>query len=152
MDAIGLRILEHLRDNARVNASEIGESINMSVSAVIERIKKLEAAGIIKQYTVVLDNKKIDKDVSAYISVRLEHPKYHDPFTAAVNEIDEVTECHYIAGDFDFMLRLFTSTTESLTKLLNQVKSLPGVSLTRTLVVLSTIKEASTVLPTIEKN
>ena len=59
MDKIDVKIIECLKKNARENASVIGSQVNMSVSAVIERIKKLEANGIIKQYTVVLDSKKL---------------------------------------------------------------------------------------------
>ncbi len=144
MDAIDDKILAHLKENARINASEIGENINMSVSAVIERIKKLEASGVIKKYTVVLDNKKINRNISAYISVRLEQPKFHSEFTQSIHELAEVSECHYIAGDYDFLLKISTASTDTLTILLNQVKSMKGVSLTRTLVVLSTIKDNST--------
>ena len=56
----------------------------MSVSAVIERIKKLEANGIIKQYTVVLDSKKLGMDITAFISVSMEHPKYNNNFNEFV--------------------------------------------------------------------
>ena len=74
MDRIDIRILNCLKKNSRENASVIGEKVNMSVSAVIERIRKLENAGIIRQYTVVLDPKQIGKDLSALISVGIEHP------------------------------------------------------------------------------
>ncbi len=147
MDAIDVKILEFLRRNARINASEIGESINMSVSAVIERIKKLEATGVIKQYTVIVDHKKVEKSISAFISVRLETPKFHNEFINEVNTLAEISECHYIAGDYDFLLRIYTASTDTLTTLLNQIKSMKGVALTRTLVVLSTIKDISSVLP-----
>lgn len=71
MDSIDVKILGCLKENARQNASAIGEYVNMSVSAVIERIKKLENSGVIQQYTLLLDTKKIGKDISAFISVSL---------------------------------------------------------------------------------
>ena len=74
MDNIDIKILNLLKQNARMSASEIGEKINLSVSAVLERIKKLEKSGIIKQYTLILDPKLINKDVSAFISIGLDHP------------------------------------------------------------------------------
>ena len=109
----------------------------MSVSAVIERIKKLEANGIIKQYTVVLDSKKLGMDITAFISVSMEHPKYNK----FVKTHKQITECHYITGDFDFLLKVNTESTGGLESLLNEIKSAGGVSLTKTLVVLSTVKE-----------
>ena len=113
----------------------------MSVSAVIERIKKLEANGIIKQYTVVLDSKKLGMDITAFISVSMEHPKYNNNFNEFVKTHKQITECHYITGDFDFLLKVNTESTGGLESLLNEIKSAGGVSLTKTLVVLSTVKE-----------
>lgn len=147
MDNIDIKILRYLRENARMNASDIGERISMSVSAVIERIKKLEVAGIIKQYTIVLDPKQIGKDVLAFISVSLEHPKFNDSFSNSVHKIEQITECHYITGDFDFFLKVVAGSTQELTNILNEIKSVNGVSLTRTLVVLSTMKNNISVLP-----
>ena len=140
MDRIDIRILNCLKKNSRENASVIGEKVNMSVSAVIERIRKLENAGIIKQYTVVLDPKQIGKDLSALISVGIEHPRYNDGFTEFVQSHPEIVECHYVTGDFDFILKVLTNTTGSLERILNEIKSVPGVSVTKTLVILSTVK------------
>lgn len=140
MDNTDRKILKCLRENSRENASVIGEKINMSVSAVIERIKKLENTGVIKQYTVVLDNKLIGKDVAAYISVAIEHPKFYDGFTAYVASCGEIISCNYVAGDYDFFLTVNTDSTASLEKLINDIKRVGGVSRTKTLIVLSTLK------------
>lgn len=147
MDNVDYKILNCLRKNARMNASVIGEKINMSVSAVIERIKKLEASGIIKQYTIVLDQKLIGKDITAYISVSLEHPKYNEGFSSSVQDNPQISECHYITGDFDYLLKVITCSTQELTNVLNTIKCIKGVSLTRTLIVLSTTKNEYCVLP-----
>lgn len=151
MDSVDIKILACLRENARQNASVIGEKVKMSVSAVIERIRKMEANGIIKQYTILLDNKLIGKGISAFISVRLEHPKYNDSFTESVLKNEQVVECHYIAGDFDYMLKVVAGSTEELTNLLGEIKAIHGVSLTKTLVILSTVKNTPAVLPEINK-
>ena len=111
MDSIDVKILGCLKENARQNASAIGEYVNMSVSAVIERIKKLENSGVIQQYTLLLDTKKIGKDISAFISVSLEHPKFNEGFIENVKQNPQVTECHYITGDFDFLLKVITGST-----------------------------------------
>jgi Lrp/AsnC family leucine-responsive transcriptional regulator len=150
IDRTDLQILKHLKENARINASVIGERISMSVSAVIERIRKLESAGVIRQYTVVLDPQKIGKDICAFISVSLEHPKFNDGFIASVRSESQIIECHYITGDFDFLLKVMTGSTEGLTDVLNSIKCIKGVSLTRTLIVLSTTKNEYTVLPDAE--
>ena len=140
MDSVDVKILDLLRRNSRLQASVISEKVNMSVSAVIERIRKLEASGIIKQYTTILDAKKLDKDITAFISVRLEHPKYNDLFMEDVKKQSEIIECYYLTGDFDYLLKIITSSTDTLSELLNLIKSIKGVSLTKTVVVLSTVK------------
>lgn len=149
MDGVDYQILKCLKENSRENATTIGTKINLSTSAVIERIKKLEASGIIKQYTAVIDHEQIGKDITAFISVRLEHPKYNDIFTEMVLKNNEIVECYYIAGDFDFMLKIITGSRKGLEGVLNYIKSIDGVSLTRTIVVLSIIKNEISLLPEI---
>jgi len=150
MDSIDYQILKCLKENSRENATAIGAKIKLSTSAVIERIRKLEAAKIIKQYTTVIDHEKIGKDITAFISVRLEHPKYNDGFNQMIMNNDNIIECHYIAGDFDFLLKVMADSGSGLEKILNFIKSIDGVSLTRTLVVLSTIKNEISPLPDIK--
>lgn len=147
MDEIDVRILKCLRSNARENASVISERVGMSVSAVIERIRKLEASGLIARHTTVINSAKAGKDVNAFLSVSLEHPKYIDQFQTVVRESREILGCYYITGDFDFMLRIVTDNTQSLERLLNMVKSIPGVQNTRTILILSTVKEDPSIDP-----
>ncbi|HZK01400.1 MAG TPA: Lrp/AsnC family transcriptional regulator, partial [Anaerovoracaceae bacterium] len=144
---IDIQILRQLKQNARISASEIGDNVNMSVSAVIERIKKMESSGIIKQYTLILDSKLINKDVSAFISISIDHPKYNENFISSILKHNQIVECHYITGDSDFLLKAVIDSTGSLEKVINDIKSIPGVSMTRTLVVLSTVKNEHTILP-----
>ena len=147
MDEIDVKILKSLKANARENASVISDHVGMSVSAVIERIRKLENSGLICRHTTIIDNKKAGKDVTAFMFVTLEHPKYIDRFTAFVRENREILECHYITGDSDFILKIVTDTTQTLERLLNDVKSVNGVMGTRTIVNLSTVKEEYSVDP-----
>lgn len=140
MDIIDIKIINALINNSRCNASEISDVVGLSVSAVIERIKKLETAGIIKKYTVILDNAVLGKDVSALIMVSLDHPKYNEGFVKAMIENESVSECHYLAGDFDYQLKITTYNTKRLERLLNDIKGISGVSKTKTMVILSTLK------------
>jgi len=141
MDEIDKKILSCLRENARMSASAIGLRVNLSVSAVIERIKKMEVTGIIRQYTTLINPAYIGRDICAYISVSLEHPKYNEEFSQAVRENKHIDECHYVTGDFDFLVKVATDSTRSLEMVLGEIKGIRGVSLTRTLVVLSTVKQ-----------
>ncbi len=149
MDIVDLKILKCLKEHSRMNATAIGEKINLSTSAVIERIKKLENDGIISQYTILIDHKKINKDIIAYMSVSLEHPKYDSDFRELVRLNDEIVECHYITGEYDYILKVVTSSSKTLEMVLNYVKCIQGVNSTKTLVVMSTIKNDISSLPNI---
>ena len=147
LDPIDIRLLKCLQENSRQSASAIGEMIKFSVSAVIERIRKLETMGVIRQYTVILDGKKIGKGVTAFISVRMDHPKYNDSFIEGIRELPDVMECHYIAGDYDYLLKVTAASTDQLTALLGMIKAIRGVSLTKTMIVLATEKNSLIPLP-----
>lgn len=147
MDHIDTKILQCLTRDARMNASQISQKVNLSISAVIERMKKMEASGLIKGYTAVIDEKMAGYNVQAMISIRLEHPKFNEEFNRQMCSHERVMECFYITGDFDYIARIGVSSTEELTKVLNDIKQMPGVSLTRTYVVLDNVKQHSGVLP-----
>ena len=147
MDHIDIKILRYLTKDARMNASQISQKVNLSISAVIERMKKMEASGLIKGYTAVIDEKLAGFNVQAMISIRLEHPKYNQEFNRRMCSHECVMECFYITGDFDYIARIGVSSTDELTKVLHDIKQISGVSLTRTYVVLDNIKQNTAVAP-----
>ena len=124
--------------------------MGLSVSSVTERIRKLEQNGIIHAYTVVVDQKKIGNDVTALIEVSLEHPKFYDTFAEMIENSRYIISCYYISGDFDFMLKV-VSSSENLEEIHRAIKSFPGVSGTRTHVVLKTLKTGQSLLPLISE-
>ena len=102
---------------------------------------------MIRQHTTIIDQAKAGKDVTSFISISLEHPKYIECFTNFVKDNKEILECHYITGDFDFMLKVVTNSTQTLERVLNQIKSVNGVKMTKTIVILSTVKNEYSVDP-----
>ena len=150
MDHIDSKILRCLTKDARMNASQISQKVNLSVSAVIERMKKMEASGLIRGYTAIVDEKLAGYNVQAMISIRLEHPKYNQEFNRQMCNHLCVMECFYITGDFDYVARIGVSSTDELTKVLQDIKQIPGVSLTRTYVVLESTKQGGSVFPQIK--
>ena len=147
MDHIDSKILHCLTEDARMNASQISQRVNLSVSAVIERMKKMEASGLIRGYTVVIDQERAGLAVQALLSIRLEHPKYNEEFNRQMCDHPHVIECFYITGDFDYIARIGVASTQELTEVLNDIKQIPGVSLTRTYVVLDNVKQNLSVVP-----
>ena len=150
MDDIDLAILSCLNENARMKASDISKRVNLSVSAVIERIKKMENNKTIEKYTVTLNQKKLGNELIALMEVTLEHPKYYDDFVQMVKNNVNIQSCFYLTGEIDFMLKIYTDSSDSLEKIHRNIKSLQGVQSTKTHFVLKTIKTDSSIIPDIE--
>ncbi|MGN1203896.1 MAG: Lrp/AsnC family transcriptional regulator [Lachnospiraceae bacterium] len=147
MDSVDRNILKCLRDNARLSATELGKKVSLSVAAVIERIRKMEAGGIIEQYTVILNQQKLGNDVSALMEVSLEHPKYYDDFIEKIKSLEEIEDCYYVTGDYDFMLKISTCSSKTLEYLHRTVKGINGVSGTKTFFVLKEVKKTLAPIP-----
>lgn len=147
MDNIDISILNCLHKNARTKASAISEEINLSVSAVTDRIKRMEAGGIIKGYTVLLDQKQIGNDVMALMQVSLDHPRFYDSFSQMVEENPNIISCYYLTGDYDFILKIVADSSQMLEKIHTEIKSFDGVCGTKTYFVLKTQKDNITFIP-----
>lgn len=145
MDELDINILKLLKENAKIPASEISNHINLSVSAVGERLKKLEKSGVIKQYTTILNPNMLKKDLTALMFISLERPQVSEDFLKYVQLEEEIMDCFYLAGDYDYMIKIATENTRSLERLLNRIKSISGIIKTNTIVVLATEKESYSV-------
>ena len=142
-DATDGAILELLQENCKQPLAAIGEKVGLSAPAVVDRIHKLEEAGVIRAYAAILDARKLGCDVAAFIGVSTSHPDAIRGVESAMAGVDEVLECHHVTGAHTLMLKVKTRNTESLERLIETVRSLDGVSRTETMVVLSTHTERS---------
>lgn len=147
MDKVDMKILKCLKENARLTASAISEEINLSVSAVIERIRKLENSGLIKGYTIDIDQTILGNTMVALMEVSLKHPDYYESFVELVKKNNSIEACYYQTGEFDFVLRIVTDSTEGLDNVYKSIKGFDGVANTETHIVLKTIKEETALLP-----
>lgn len=140
MDKLDFQIISELRNNARQTASDISKNIHLSVSTVIERIRKMEKNGLIKSYTVITNDHKLGNDITVLMEVSMEHPRFNDDFISRINDHPNIIACYYLTGEFDFMLKICCRSSEHLEQIHNQIKDCPGVRLTRTHYVLRTVK------------
>ena len=147
MDDIDKKILKLLSANARATLSELAGEIALSLPAISERLKKLEASGVIRQYTTILDPAKLNKHLMALMFLRFDNPKHGDRFAELSKAEPEIKECYYITGDFDYSLKILTENTGTLEQLLTRIKNAPGVVKTQTIVILSTITDSPSVQP-----
>ncbi len=142
MDQIDRKILRTLASNSRATVSEIGKQVELSLPAVSERIRKLEENGVIDQYTIRLNRPAYGFPLLAMIFVALGSTTSIEPFRKAIVEFPQVLECHHVAGDYDYLLKVLVSGTDELEDFLSRgLKGIEGVTKTNTLVVLSTLKE-----------
>ncbi|MDD2958170.1 MAG: Lrp/AsnC family transcriptional regulator [Lachnospiraceae bacterium] len=140
MDKLDLQILNELKKNARQTASDISKNIHLSVSTVIERIKKMEKTGLIQAYTVITDDAKLGNNLTIMMEVSMEHPRYNEAFIQQLNEDPNIIACYYLTGEFDFLLKICCQSSEHLEQIHGHIKDCPGVRLTKTHYVLRTIK------------
>lgn len=107
----------------------------------MERVKKLEASGVIRGYYALVDGKKVGKDITAFIGVSIGNQRDLEKFAAQMLRNRDVLECHHVTGEESFVLKVKSANTAALEKLLGEIRSVEGVTRTVTKVVLSTAKE-----------
>ena len=143
MDEIDLKILELLKANGRSTASDISKQVSLSIPAVAERIKKLEDNHIIEYYTIKVNRVETGLNLLAMIFVNIEKTEQIAAFRTAIVAYPEVLECHHVAGEYDYLLKVLTANSDELERFLSQkLKAIEGVAKTNTIVVLSTLKES----------
>jgi len=146
VDPTDLQIVDLLQRNGRATQLEIAKAVSLSQPAVAERIRKLEERGVITGYAARVDASWLGSDITAFIGVGIEHPKYFDGFARKVLNLDEVLECHRVAGADSYLLKVKTRNTRTLDRLVVEVlRTIAGVTRTSTTIVLASIKEETRV-------
>jgi Lrp/AsnC family leucine-responsive transcriptional regulator len=141
LDPTDWMILEQLQENCKRPLAAIGEKVGLTAPSVLERIHKLETAGVIREYVAVLDAKRLGRDVTAFIGVGIGHPRAIGAFEQAVQHMDEVLDCHHVTGVHTLMLKVKVEDTDALERVIERLREIDGVTRTETMVVLSTHTE-----------
>lgn len=145
IDDIDTKILAILQQDARIANADIARRLGMAPSAIFERIRKLEARGVIAGYTARLNPRALDRGLLAFVFVRaderLGHPERTDARLAAIPGVQEV---HHIAGEDCYLVKVRVADTEALSHLLREgFGAIETIRSTRTTIVLSTVKESA---------
>ena len=142
LDDLDHRLIDLLQRDGRATQLELSRAVGLSQPAVAERIRKLEERGVITGYAARVDATKLGKDITAFIGVSVEHPKYFENFAKKVLALPDILECHRVAGQDSYILKVKTANTRSLDSLLVEtLRTISGVTRTQTTIVLSSIKE-----------
>ncbi|MCS6820734.1 MAG: Lrp/AsnC family transcriptional regulator [Microscillaceae bacterium] len=149
IDEIDKQILRILQENSKITNAKLSEKIGLSPAPTLERVKKLERAGLIKSYHAVLDTEKVGLGVTTFLKVYLsDHTKeVFDSFIEQISQIPNVIECHHVTGGCDFILKIITENIASYQKfVLESISRIKEIRNMETLVILSTLKD-SKVMP-----
>jgi len=112
LDRIDHKILRQLQDNGRLTNADLARSVNLSPTPCLERVRRLEADGYILDYVALLNPQKLGAGVISFIQVLLDrtNPDVFERFKKQVGLCPEVMECHMVAGGFDYLLKVRTSS------------------------------------------
>lgn len=145
LDSYDLAILEVLEAQGRISATELAARIGLSKSPTQARMKRLEAAGVIRSYGARLDRVRLGQAHVAFVEVRLSDTREAalQAFNRAVQAVAEIEECHMIASRFDYLLKVRTADIQAYRRVLAEhISALPHVAGTSTYVAMEAVKEA----------
>jgi Lrp/AsnC family transcriptional regulator, leucine-responsive regulatory protein len=146
MDATDIKILTILQKNGRITNSKLAAMIGISPPAMIERVKRLEASGIIENYVAILNRHKVGFDLLAIINVSLSLHQISNLQMVKENlvRLDEVLECYQMTGDVDFLLKVAIKDMYSYTEFVNnKLSGIPGIQNIKTSFVLDVLKSGT---------
>ncbi len=137
MRSFDVKALKLLMRNGRASWAELGEFLGLSAPSAADRVRKLEQRGVIRGYAALVDPASVGHPLTAYVSVSLASHRNRAAFLRAISKMDQVVECHHVAGDDDYLLKVRCRGTQDLDHLLaTQLKDKLGVARTRTTIVL----------------
>ena len=145
MDDIDIKILNIIQNSGRMSNANLARKLSMAPSGILERVKKLEKKGIIRGYEVRLDPGKLGLHITAFIHVLTSDTVGSTDVGRKLALIPEVQEVHWIAGDYNYLVKARLHGTAGLTGLLKKCGEIPGIRDTRTTLVLETLKETQTI-------
>lgn len=134
LDATDKEIIYMLMDNAKTSLANISKNVGISTTAVHQRIKKLEQAGVIENSISFLNPRKIGYKVVSYIGVYLDQPSHYKDIVKSLQDINEVVEAHYTTGNYTVFLKVLCKDNDHLMQILNKIQVLKGVTRTETFI------------------
>ena len=141
LDVIDRQVVAALQADAKISLKSVGEQVGLTAPAVMERVRKLESAGIITGYHACVDARAMGLDIAAFIGVSVYDPARLSDIENWVEAMPQIMECHHVTGGHTLLLKVKVKNTNSLERLISRVRSLEGVEGTHTMVVLSSHTE-----------
>ena len=148
LDATDKKLLVLLQSDCKQTTKELSVKLNLSVTAVYERIKKLEREGIIDKYVVLINRSKVEKGFVVFCHLKLiQHTKeFISKFESQVIQLPEVLECHHVSGDYDYILKIVVKDMEAYREfLVTKLTTLEHIGSTHSTFMISEVKNTTVV-------
>ena len=149
LDAIDKKILELVQNDSKKTTKELSIKLNLSVTAVYERVRKLEREGIIEKYVAIVNKSKVEKGFLVFCHLKLiQHSReYIQIFEKQVAQLSEVVECYHVSGDYDYILKIVVKDMEAYRQfLINKLTSLSHIGSTHSTFMIDEIKNTTQIV------
>lgn len=144
LDRVDKKILDLLQENGRITNAKLAKEVGLSPPPMLERVRKLEKKGIIQKYVALVNPKKLDRGTMAFVAVslRLHRQDAIHEFVTEIQKFPEVLECHHIAGEEDYMLKIVIKDILEYERFLREkLTGFSGISRIKTYFILNTLKQ-----------
>jgi Lrp/AsnC family leucine-responsive transcriptional regulator len=148
LDSIDKKLLFLLQNDCKKTTAALSQQLNLSVTAVYERIKKLEREGIIDKSVVLLNRSKVEKGFVVFCHIKLiQHTKeFLTKFESEVVKLKEVLECHHVSGDYDYILKIVVKDMEAYREfLVTKLTTLEHIGSTHSTFMISEVKNTTVI-------
>ena len=147
-DNIDKKLLDLLQEDSKQTNKQLSLKLNLSVTAVYERIKKLENQGVISKYVALVKKEKVEKSFVAFCHIKLiQHSQdYVVKFEKEVTNLEEVMECYHISGDYDYLLKVIVEDMEAFREfMVNKLTSIHHIGSTHSMFVINEVKHTTAI-------
>lgn len=148
LDAIDKKLLELLQRDSKQTNKELSGKLNLSVTAVYERIKKLERESVIKKYVVLVNKEKVNKSFVVFCQIKLvQHSQeYVVKFEREVAKLNEVMECYHISGDYDYLLKVMVKDMVAFREfIVNRLTKIDHIGSTHSTFMINEVKHTTVI-------
>lgn len=146
LDTTDRKLLNLLQQNSKQSTKQLSLQLNLSVTAVYERIKKLENQNIITDYVALIDKKKVEKSFLVFCHVKLtQHSKHNvESFEKDILKLEEVSECFHVSGDYDYIIKVYLKDMESYREfMITKLTAIPNIGSTHSSFAIEEVKNST---------
>ena len=148
LDRLDLELIKHLQRDSKKTNKELSGLLNLSVTAIFERIKRLERDGVISNYVALIEPAKVEKGFMVLCQIKLiQHTKaYLTKFEVEVNQLSEVLECYHVSGEYDYILKIMVKDMEAYREfMVTKLTNLDHIGSTQSTFIISKVKNTTAI-------